>query len=92
MKNKEKTQNPDFQIGDVVILKSDAMESDSKKVIEDVLMETAYLVYTDKKGEIQRKSVNFSALMLWQEPQEPTAEQKPKTPEEILDEKIRGIF
>ncbi len=62
-------ETTDFQIGDVVVLKSDPMESAYKKVIEDILDDVAYCVFSNKKGELQRKPINFAALMLWVEPE-----------------------
>lgn len=64
------TETQYFQIGDIVVLKSDPMDAAYKKVIEDTLENVAYCVFTNKNGELQRKPINFAALMLWQEPEE----------------------
>lgn len=69
MNTKVNTEIPNFQIGDIVVLKSDPMTSDYKKTIEDVLDNVAYCVFSNKNGELQRKPINFAALMLWIEAQ-----------------------
>ena len=67
MANKINIETPNFQIGDVVVLKSDPMQTAYKKVIEDVLDNIAYCVFSNKNGDFVRKPINFAALMLYPE-------------------------
>ena len=65
MKPKGNIEIPNFQISDLVILKSDSQELKNAMVITEIndIFEMASVIYTNQKGEKVNKNIPLCALV-----------------------------